>query len=306
MKDLELLSVGAWASFDHIFRMSQYPSEGETIEIDMELSETQSLHYGDCSANVAFVAAKLGIKSALASIVGTDFDSSGYRKHLEHVGVNLEGIITVEDKLCGHNYIFFDKAGSGFCFSHLGAATDQEDLRVPGEVIVRCKNIVISEKFSSYTLEAARVAKKVGARIYLNGMVDTAGNLIEDFLSSADVLFINESEFERLCSKIGKDVLFKKYMLDLVFVTKGRHGCRIQFSDKYEEIPIVQADRQVDFTGAGDSFAAGTISAIIRGFTPIDAAKVGATVSSFVVQDWGCQTSVPSWEEMESRLALSF
>jgi len=307
MKDLELLSVGAWAAFDHIFRMNKYPSEGETIQMDMELSDAQAVHFGDCSANIAFVAAKLGVKSALASIVGIDFFSSGYQIHLEREGVNLEGLTIVKNKLCGHNYIFFDSAGSGFCISHLGAAEKQETLRVPKKVITRCKNIVINEKFSSYTLEAAITAKKNGARVFLNGMVDTADNLISDFLYSADVLFINESEFRRLCLGIGgEDKLFKKYMLKLVFVTMGRRGCHILFPNQCEEIPIVEAKKQVDFTGAGDSFTAGTISAIIRNFAPLEAAKVGATVSSFIIEDWGCQTRAPTWQEMDTRLKKRF
>lgn len=307
MKDLELLSVGAWAPFDHIFRMSRYPAEGETICLDMDITEAQTVHFGDCAANVAYAAARLGVHSGLASVVGGDFVSSGYLAHLQSANVNLEGLTVLENELSGHNYIFFDSNGNGFCLSHLGAAEQQEVIKVPKEVINRCKNIVINEKFCSYTLEAASIAKAGGACVYLNGMVDTAGLLAKDFLSLADVLFINQSEFIRLCKSIGgESALFNRYGLNLVFITMGTHGCLIRSPVGSKKIPIVKTSGVTDVTGAGDSFAAGVISALIRQHPPLYAAKAGATVSSFVIEKWGCQTNVPTWAEMEARMTGSF
>ena len=307
MKNIELLSVGAWAPFDHIFKMSKYPSEGETIQMDMELTQAQTVHFGDCSANIAFIAAGLGVSSALASVFGSDFDSSGYRAHLEKAGVNLEGVTVLQNQLCGHNYIFFDHSGDGFCISHRGAAQHQNEHRVPKHIAESCKNIVISEQFSPYTLSAAKDAKNAGARVFLNGMVDTADELIDDFLTQADVLFINNSEFERMCEKIGGERrLFDGYKLELVFVTRGRLGSRILSSDMCMEVPASRESCRVeDVTGAGDSFAAGAICAMIRGFSPVVAARVGATVASFVIEEWGCQTGAPGWQDMERRMELT-
>lgn len=307
MKDISLLSVGAWAPFDHIFQISAYPSEGETIPLDMDLAAAGTTYFGDCSINVAYVAAVLGTDTALVSIVGRDFDGSGYREHLEKTGINLEGLTILPDQLCGHNYIFFDSEGKGFCFSHLGAAAKQSAPLIPPDLPVRCENIVISEQFSPYTLMALRMAKQGGARTFLNGMVDTANDLLGDFLDLADVLFINESEFTRLIEKIGhEDLLFGHYGLNLLFITMGRKGCRVVSPSRSEMVPIAKTDRRVDTTGAGDSFAAGTISAILRGYGPVIAARVGSTVSSFVIEAWGCQTKVPTWPEMEQRLKENY
>jgi sugar/nucleoside kinase (ribokinase family) len=307
VKDISLLSVGAWAPFDHIFRISAYPSEGETIPLDMDLAAAGTTYFGDCSINVAYVAAVLGTDTALASIVGGDFDGSGYRAHLEKAGINLEGLTALPDQLCGHNYIFFDPQGRGFCFSHLGAAAKQSALLMPPGLPARCENIVVSERFSPYTLAALRLAKQGGARAFLNGMVDTADDLLDDFLALADVLFINESEFTRLIEKIGReDLLFGHYGLALLFITMGRRGCRVVSPAGSEVVPITRTDHRVDTTGAGDSFAAGTISAILRGYSPVIAARVGSTVSSFVIEAWGCQTRVPSWTETEQRLKENY
>jgi|HigsolmetaAR203D_1030402.scaffolds.fasta_scaffold00788_6 sugar/nucleoside kinase (ribokinase family) len=307
MKTHQLLSVGSWAPFDHLFRMSRYPQEGETITV-MTDSGADRVYYGDCSINLAYAAARLGIRTALATIVGHDFDRSGYRDHLLRAGIDLDGLTVKTDKTCGHNYIYFDDEGKGFCFSLLGAAEDQEDERVPDGVVARAEHVAVSEKFSGYTLAALREAKQSGARTYINGMVETADRHLHDFLSLADVLFINESEFGRLMDKIGgrEDRLFGEFGLSLVFVTLGSRGSRIIRADGTDTVAPVKPERKVDTTGAGDAFAAGAIAAMIKGYPPRVAAQVGATVSSFVIEDWGCQTRTPDWESVAHRYRMNY
>jgi nucleoside kinase len=307
MKTMQLLSVGSWAPFDHLFRMSHYPQEGETVPIETG-GGINDVYFGDCSINVAYVAATLGITTGLATIVGHDFDAYGYRAHLERAGIDLSGLTVKPHLPSGHNYLYFDQEGKGFCFSYLGAAEDQENDRIPAGLAENAEHVVVSEKFSSYTLEALREAHQSGARTYINGMVDTAEELLDQFLSLADVMFINESEYGRLVAKIGgrEEDLFEKYALELVYVTMGRRGCRIVTAAHSETVPIPQAKTVVDTTGAGDSFAAGAIAALIRGFAPRIAAQMGSTVSSYVIEAWGCQTRVPDWNDMLSRYRQNF
>ncbi|MGG4554444.1 carbohydrate kinase family protein [Paenibacillus humicus] len=303
MKKFQLLSVGSWAPFDHLFKMSHYPQEGETITIETSGSGVSQVYFGDCSINLAYVAAALGTSTSLATIVGHDFDTFGYRAHLEQGGVNLSGLTVKPDLPSGHNYLYFDDQGKGFCFSYLGAAEHQEEERIPDGLAAKAEHVVVSEKFSPYTLDALREARAAGARTYVNGMVETAGNLLDDFLSLTDVMFINESEYGRLIAKIGGNelTLFEKYGLELIFMTMGMRGCKVIRADKTEIVPVVRRDHVVDTTGAGDSFAGGAIAALIKGCEPRIAAQVGATVSSFIIEAWGCQSNVPDWGRMRVR-----
>lgn len=307
MKKTQLLSAGGWAPFDHLFRMSHYPQEGETITVQTSGIVNQ-VYFGDCSINLAYVAAKLGIATTLATIVGHDFDAYGYRSHLEQVGVDLNGITVKESLPSGHNYMYFDDEGRSLCFSYLGAAEHQQEERIPGGLASMAEHVVVSEKFSEYTLDAIRSARQSGARTYINGMVETAGELLEPFLLQADVMFINESEYKRLVEKLGgeENILFYKYGLKLIFVTMGKRGCRIITSGRSEVVSIAKPEKIVDTTGAGDSFAGGTIAALIKGYEPRIAAQIGATVSSFIIEEWGCQTRVPDWNEMLVRYRQNY
>ncbi len=307
MTMIDLLSVGSWASIDYIYKMSHFPEEGETIVIESEDDKDKG-YFGDCSINLAYVAAKLGISTSLATIVGKDFDDIGYRSHLEKAGIDLTGLSIKDNQLCGRNYLFFDENGQGFCFSRLGASKNQEDERVPEEVISKARNVVISENFSQYTLEALKSAKANGARTFTNGMLETAGDLLEEFLFHTDVMFINESEFTRLIIEIGGDkaTLFTKYDVKTIFLTKGKSGCEIIELSNVKEVKAVIIDNVVDTTGAGDSFAGGTIASLIKGYSPEEAAQFGSTVSSFIIEQWGCQTNAPSWEQVNERFKEYF
>ncbi len=303
MQTLDLFSIGSWAIYDHLFRLNRYPKNGDTVTLDMLVEDTQKIYFGDCSANVAAVAARLGVKSGLGMVVGQDFISSGYQQHLLDLGVDLEGVEIRPGEMSGHNYLYFDQSGDGFCISHQGLAEDQSGWLAPLDVIGRARYVVLSEMFSRYTLNAGRAARAAGAKVVLNGMVGTAGVLAKEFLSLADILFIAHSELNDLLALLGLERAEQLIDggLELVFATQGKCGSRVYSKDGMEIVPIVHLEQVVDPTGAGDSYAAGSLCALIKGFPPAQAAHFGAAVSSFIIQAWGCQTNLPTWEQALER-----
>ena len=60
MTGLDVFSIGSWSIFDHLLRMPRLPHEGETVPLDMPIAELEKVHFGDCSANIAAVAARSG------------------------------------------------------------------------------------------------------------------------------------------------------------------------------------------------------------------------------------------------------
>lgn len=301
---IDILSIGAWAIYDHLYKLSVYPQNGDTVTLDMPIESLENTYFGDCSANVAAVAAKLGVQAGLAMVVGEDFVSTGYEQHLHRLQVDLSGVDVRLGQRSGHNYIYFDGNGDGFCISHQGIASEQSEWKIPESQIRRASYVVINEKFSPYTLASARLAKKVGATVVLNGMVATAGDLAIEFMGLADILFIAESELENLLQllKLKSPEELVSRSLKMVFATRGNRGSLVYTPTSVETISPILVDRVVDTTGAGDSFAAGTLAALSKGFSPFQAAQVGATVSSFIIQAWGCQTNLPTWDEMIERL----
>lgn len=308
MTRLDLFSIGSWTIFDHILRMARLPSNGETVRLDMPVGEIDAVHYGDCSANIAAVAARLGLATGLGMVVGDDFDTSGYRAHLEALGVDLAGVEVRAGARSGHSYNFFDRENGSFCVSHLGVAAEQDDFRPPLDRIAASRALVVSEMFSPYTLDAIAFAKANGLLTAINGMVATAGAEATRFLAAADILFLSRGEARALLDAQGVaspgDLLARGPRL--VVVTEGSDGSLWHDAGGVVRVPAVATPAFVDSTGAGDSFVAGAVFGLLRGLDTMEAGRIAATVASFVVEAWGCQTNLPGEDQMRERYRAAF
>ncbi|PLP58240.1 hypothetical protein CYK37_15090 [Mesorhizobium loti] len=308
MKTLELFSIGSWTIFDHLLRMKRLPSDGETVPLDMPMEEVEAIHFGDCSANIAAVAGALGMRVGLGMVVGNDFRTSGYAEHMIGNGVDLGGVEVVAGARSGHSFNFFDAANGGFCVSHLGIAEKQDDWRAPLAEIERSQAVVISEMFSQYTLEAIEHARLGGALTAINGMVATAGQLAPRFLAATDILFLSRGEADELMRSLNitSPTEILSHGPRLVVVTRGGEGSAWYSEAGRQDMPAVKPSDFVDSTGAGDSFVAGTLKGLIAGQSHETAAGIGATVASFVIEKWGCQTNLPNLDQVAERFEANF
>lgn len=308
MKQLQLFSIGSWTIFDHLLRMKALPKDGETVSLDMPMDEVEAIHFGDCSANIAAVAGALGMRVGLGMVVGDDFESSGYADHLRKNGVDLTGTEVIAGARSGHSFNFFDAANGGFCVSHLGVAEKQDDWKAPLAEIERAQAVVISEMFSIYTLEAIEHGRKSGALTAINGMVATAGELAPRFLAATDVLFLSRGEADALMAALGVETPagILNHGPRLVIVTRGSLGSSWYSAEGEETMPSVAPETFVDSTGAGDSFVAATLCGLTQGLSHADAAGLGATVASFIIEKWGCQSNMPNLQQAADRFAASF
>ena len=298
-----LTVVGAWGLLDHFLAMESLPADGETVRTLPGSVPAGEVFFGDCSGNIAAVAAAMGSRVRFVTVAGRDFESSGYGAHLRKLGVDLRGVTILPDLLSGHNYNCFSPDGGGFCITQQGAAARQSPEMIREEWFADAACTVICEAFSPYTLRAAEAAKDAGGTVVLSGMVGDRNPLWEDFLRLADLLFINRSEYGRLLELAGAEAdLFTRFGLRALFITCGAEGARVITPDGAVAVPVVPAPQVTDPTGAGDAFVAGTVSALLRGFPPARAALLGAAASSFVIEDFGCQTRLPDWEGALERI----
>lgn len=304
MTDLDLLSVGSWTIFDYILRAEHYPEEGETVALDMPSKLIHTKFFGDCSANLGAAAASLGVKVGLGMVVGDDFNASGYRAHLLELGIDLTGVDVRAGEDSGYSYNVSDPKGRSVCFSHLGIAANQDHWEPPFAQIERSRAVVVSEKFCAYTLDTLRHARKLGKTTAINGMVGTANELAPDFLALADILFISQSEAQALMRLL--DLPTMRDLLGtgpkMVVVTSGTRGSQWLLEDGEDFFcDSVPAAVVTDSTGAGDSFAGAAMAMLLKGRSPREASEYAATMASFVVEKWGCQTNLVGLDRIDQR-----
>jgi hypothetical protein len=87
---------------------------------------------------------------------------------------------------------------------------------------------------------------------------------------------------------IGQGDLLARLVEDVAVVvcTHNIDGASVYVRGKPQRVGIF-ATKEIDPTGAGDSFAAGFLFALARGDSPVDAARLGAAVASVVVEAIG-------------------
>ncbi|HID25144.1 MAG TPA: carbohydrate kinase family protein [Thermoplasmata archaeon] len=291
---MSLLVVGNIA-YDTIGDVCFLPRKDQATAV-----ENIMLSNGGCAGNVAVATSKLGIKSALYSAVGKDFKGSEYLKQLVQLGVNTSFLQYING-LTARSFIFTDKKERQQIYYYPGASARL------GEKKFSCEGFThvhfTAGEISIYR-RLMEKALKHGCCISFDPGQEMFHRPIREQIMSClpfvSYLFFNEHEMKYLLENTAiKDIkgLFSKKTRAIV-VSKGEKGATLHRRNKSVEIPAVKVSHVKDPTGAGDAHRAGFLAGVIRGYDEEVACRIGAIVSSFVIQEKGTQTSLPSWQEM--------
>jgi nucleoside kinase len=299
----DIVAVGSWTNFDHLFQVDRLPAPGDTVEIRSPITAIEAIHWGGCAPNVAAAATSLGVCSALVSVAGRDFRERGYEAHLRALGVDTHGVIVAEDDACGHSFLFSDPSGATICLSHLGAAARQEEFAPDAAVLSAAKIAVITYRFDRFTLRAAQLAAEAGARVVVSGNLTTSPAIATELIGVADIVICTDHELALLIALLGLASPIDLFALGVesIAATRGSEGSTILTPTGETFIPVVPA-QVVDPVGAGDAFAGGFAAGLARGLSLADAARLGAAVASFVVEALGCQTNLPTLDRVRDRV----
>lgn len=126
-------------------------------------------------------------------------------------------------------------------------------------------------------------------------------DIIVHSMEKCNVLKINDEELVTICKMLGIAdddlqrqcrILFEQYHLDMLILTCGVDGSYVFTREKvsFVETPKVKV---ADTVGAGDSFTATFISAILKGKKVRDAHQLAVEVSAFVCTQNGAMPKLP-------------
>ncbi|HEC95313.1 MAG TPA: carbohydrate kinase family protein [Thermoplasmatales archaeon] len=291
---MSLLVVGNIA-YDMIGDVRFLPNKNQATAVENLLFSN-----GGCAGNVAVAASKLGVKTALYSAVGYDFKDSGYLQQLLSLDVDVSFLQYVDD-LTARSFIFTDKEESQQIYYYPGASAKLDagnfDCKGFSHVHFTAGEISVYKGLMEKASEMGCVVSfDPGQEMFHRPIREQ----IMSCLPFASYLFFNEYEVKYLLNKVkGEDVhVFFSEKTRAIVVSRGEKGATLYLRDKTVDVPAVKTMVVRDPTGAGDAHRAGFLAGVIKGYDEEVACKVGAVVSSFVIQEKGTQTSLPSWEEM--------
>jgi len=303
---MDLYSIGASTCFDHIFIVENLPKEGSTTKFSIPaINRLEQTNFGGIAFNVATIANGLGLDVTVGYFVGKDFYKKDYDNYLERKGISLDGLITVNEKRCGHCYIVQDKQGNAFKMINTGASEEANKFEPQERLIREANMLLVNPVLNDYSLRATQIGQKAKTDVALHGFIRYRP---KEFIQGADYIFMNETEFKELSQRIGLEE--PRELLDLgpkaLFMTQGSSGSKVFTSSRTYEIRKVIPHSLVDSTGAGDAYVGGVISGLLHGYSTDKSAKFGSVASSFILEQLGAQSNVPDKKSFSERFTNNF
>ena len=305
METKVILVVGSLA-FDVIgSTVHAFRSDSLTIPLD----EIRYSH-GGRGANFAVFAQALSAGTALCSSVGEDFRGSAYESELQARQVDLSPLLWNPSHDTPHIFLFSNGDDARvFAFRD----RRQQSERAYCDWTVR---YVEASSFDALycTSEvpmincAALEASSAALRVFVPGhdlYLYDRPTLLRCF-EAADIVIVNAAEADVMESICASDFYEVRSKLTALVVTRGSRGCVVYSSTKSLHIDAALPTRVVDSTGAGDAYAAGFVVELLKSHDLLRSSQVGNVVASFAIESLGCQTSVPTPEDVSLRLAASY
>jgi nucleoside kinase len=294
------LCVYGHTNLDYILSLQRFPDLNTSVNVESKMT-----YFGGTAANVATMAAGLGTPTALCSYVGADFPLE-FRQLMESKGVDLHELVMVEGHETPTVWVVSDHEHNQVAFVYQGPMGAMEDQPLLLNSARESEWVHVMTGRPPYYLKLMKECRRLGKKIAFDPAQEIHNVWNKEWfsqaLSMADALLCNENELRTALRYMGvtkpEDLLEH---VDLLVNTIGPKGSIICTKQGRVDIPAVKPKRIVDTTGAGDAFRAGFFSGLYRGAKLREAAIIGATVSSFVIEDKGSLTNIPSWTQVEER-----
>lgn len=131
---------------------------------------------------------------------------------------------------------------------------------------------------------------------------------LEHGLSKAHMLFVNDYELGVICSRTGYSEEKIHTMIPIVVTTLGAKGTRITGSliEKQMIIPAVKNVNVVDPTGAGDSFRAGFLHGVFKGYDLSVCARLGSVTATYAIEKHGTQEHTFTLDDVYKKYYISY
>jgi adenosine kinase len=265
------------------------PDKLHVFSLSVLIDEVKELP-GGTGANIAYNLALLGEEPVLLGAVGKDADN--YIKRLELAGVDTVNIFFSKDSTATFTVLndSMDNQVGGF---YPGAMADSGSLKVSkfaGEKAI----ITISAHDPIAMRRQVQECKEHGLRLFYDAsqqVSNIAGEDIKAGIEAAEIIIANDYEMAVLCKKSGFASDELKNKVPIVITTHGKDGSVIEGKSVKSPIKIEAAKpvKVLDPTGAGDAFRAGFLFGYGRDWDLEKSGKLGATVASFVVEEYGGQ-----------------
>lgn len=275
-------------------------------EWKQQLGDDFTQSAGGSAGNVAFAAARLGLRTTFLGKLGNDDGAAFYKESFEAWGGDSKRFKR-GDVPNGTCLSLITPDSERTLRTDLGAAATLRPDEITALDFAGCRHahiegyLLFNPDLMMAVLEAA---KSAGCTISLDlasfEVVEAAGPRLPEILRNyIDLVFANELEAAAFCgddlSLAEMSILLGKYC-DLAVVKAGARGAWLARGHNILYAPAIDGITAIDTTGAGDFWAAGFLSGYLKGLPLGVCAARGARLGAEIVQQIGTELPEDRWE----------
>lgn len=271
------------------------------------------------SANVAVGASRFGLKTAFSSIVGDDPAGQAIRETMEKEGVDTRYIVTDQGKKNNYSIVLNFKRERTIIVYH-----EPREYRMPSldathwiyfSSLGQGKTALQKRSFYKFHDDVISYVREKAVKLAFNPgtyQLRMQRSMLLKVLRVTEALFVNVQEAELLVGTHEKTNTKELGIISLllglhkfgpknVVITDGPKGAFFSDGGSFLKIGIFPA-RVVERTGAGDSFAAGFVSALLHKKTTGEALVWGSINAASVVSFIGPQPGLLTKKVLVERM----
>lgn len=259
----------------------------------------------------ALLAARLGVPSRLISAVGDDLTGRFIRAALSDAGVDVSDLETLPGLPSSTTLLAVSSSGVRPGFHALGAGmlarVTPGALQAASEVGFLHYGGVGGPKLDGGEgLSIVQAASRAGALITCD-LIAPQPSAIEEvrrLLPHVDYFLPSAAEAVFLTGQqdlFAAAETFRSWGAKACIIKNGGRGSVVVLDDVSTTLPAY-AITPVDTTSCGDSYCAGFIAALARGWAPLDAARFGTATAALVAQGLATLGKVESFEATEAAM----
>lgn len=291
------------------------PVNENVFSIGSQPMDTIEMSFGGDALNEAVILSRLGKRVQLITKVGDDEAGRRVLSFLEENHISSEGTVIQRGLRTGINIVLIDEKGNRhFLTNPSGSLRRLSFEDIEGHLddaagIVSFAGMFVSPLLTIPEMKRlfSRIKDKKDRILAVDMTKAKNGEVLEDIqelLPYIDYIFPNEEEIALLTGerdpKRNASLLIERGVKTAV-VKCGERGCIIADSSGVRHIPAVKAEKCVDTTGAGDSFAAGFLWGISQGMDHESCGRLACAAASCIVEQYGAAAGIDSIERVWKR-----
>lgn len=260
------------------------------------------------AANNAIGSSRLGLKTAIYTVIGSDRDSEDHKKVFEDEGVDTQFVVMEKDARSNFSTVINYGAERTIFVYHEDRKYDLPELP-PSKWVYYTS---VAKGHDILHKQVPEYIKKSGAKLGFNpGSYQLLEGIevLKPILEVTDVLLLNSEEAHRLVggdpsagSGQAEDIKglireLRKYGTKTVVITDGRSGSFASFDGReFWHVGVPQDSPVVERTGAGDAYSTGFLAAQIMDKDLPECMIWGTMNSTSVVQYIGAREGLLTQE----------